>query len=86
MRDVRRATPSGIGNRRDPRDLDACPAQQHGQCACVVSVATQVCVEVNTHIARMPGDAVPRLVARIQEGRTCPALRACRCTALPVRS
>jgi hypothetical protein len=58
LRHVTRAAPSGIGNGRDACDLDACPAQQHGQGAGVVGVATQVCVEVNPHPARMPGGGV----------------------------
>lgn len=54
MRHVRRPTPSRIGHRSDARDLDAGPAEQHGQGACIVSIATNVRVEVNTHLARMP--------------------------------
>ena len=47
-----------VGHSGDARDLDAGPAQQHGQGAGVVGVATQVCVEVNPHPARMPAGGV----------------------------
>jgi maleylacetate reductase len=51
---VRRPTASRVGHGGDARDVHAGPAEQHGQGACVVGVATQVCVEVNAHPARMP--------------------------------
>ena len=73
MRHVRRTTASGIGNRRNARDLDACPTQQHGQGTCVVGVATQVCVEVKTHIVRMPADAAPWLAAPVSAGSDGPS-------------
>jgi hypothetical protein len=54
---VGRPTASPVGHGGDARDLDPGPAEQHGQGACVVGVATQICVEVNTHSARMPAVA-----------------------------
>jgi hypothetical protein len=52
--------PPGSITGSDARDLDTAPAQQHSQCACVVGIATQVCVELNTHPARMRRESAGR--------------------------
>ena len=75
MRNVGRATPSGVSHGGDASDLDASPAEQHRQCTCVIRVATQICVEVNTHVARMPAaGSADSLASRDLGGAGLPSL------------